>query len=67
MPASFWPCPDPVPPYRDGPIGVIRDGAYADLLLVNGNPLEDLDLVADAEQNFDLIMKDGVIFKSRLG
>ncbi len=46
---------------------MIRDGAYADLLLVNGNPLEDLDLVADAEQNFDLIMKDGVIFKSRLG
>jgi imidazolonepropionase-like amidohydrolase len=51
-------------PYQEGPLGVIREGAYADLILVNGNPLEDLDLVADAANNFDLIMKDGVIYKN---
>jgi len=50
-------------PYPDGPLGVIAVGAYADLILVDGNPLEDLDLVADPEANFDLIMKDGVIYK----
>lgn len=53
-------------PYQQGPLGVIKDGAYADLILVNGNPLEDLDLVADADKNFDLIMKDGNIYKNNI-
>jgi imidazolonepropionase-like amidohydrolase len=51
-------------PYREGPLGVIQEGAYADILLVNGNPLENLDLVADGEKNFVLIMKDGKIYKN---
>ena len=45
---------------------MIAEGAYADLILVDGNPLEDLDLVGDAEANFDLIMKDGVIYKNTI-
>ncbi len=53
-------------PYKEGPLGVIKAGAYADLILVDGNPLEDLSLVADAEKNFDLIMKDGKIYKNTL-
>lgn len=53
-------------PYQDGPLGVIQEGAYADLILVDGNPLENLDLVADPQTNFDLIMKDGKIYKSEL-
>ena len=53
-------------PYQDGPLGVISEGAYADLILVDGNPLADIDLVADPHANFDLIMKDGVIFKNEL-
>jgi imidazolonepropionase-like amidohydrolase len=53
---------DPYP----GELGVIKEGALADILLVDGNPLEDLDLVADADANFDLIMKDGVIYKNTL-
>ena len=53
-------------PYPAGPLGVIEEGAYADLLLVDGNPLENLDLVGDPESNFDLIMKDGVIYKNRV-
>lgn len=48
-------------------IGVVKEGAYADLLIVNGNPLEDLDLVADAEKNFSMIMKDGKIYKNTIG
>ncbi len=53
-------------PYREGPLGVIAEGAYADLILADGNPLEDLDLVADPDASFDLIMQDGVIYKSTL-
>jgi imidazolonepropionase-like amidohydrolase len=53
---------DPYP----GDLGVIREGALADLILVDGNPLENLDLVADADANFVIIMKDGVIYKNTL-
>ena len=53
-------------PYQQGPLGVIKEGAYADLILVKGNPLENLDLVADADKNFDLIMKDGNIYKNNI-
>ena len=53
-------------PYREGPLGEISVGAYADLILVDGNPLEDLSLVADPDENFDLIMKDGKIYKNTL-
>lgn len=48
------------------PLGVIAEGALADLLLVRGNPLEDLSLVADPERNFLVIMKDGRIYKNHL-
>lgn len=53
-------------PYQEGPLGVIREGAYADLILVDGNPMDDIDLVADPDANFDLIMKDGRIFKNEI-
>jgi imidazolonepropionase-like amidohydrolase len=53
-------------PYREGPLGVVAEGAYADLIIVDGNPLEDLDLVANPDANFDLIMKNGVIYKNTL-
>lgn len=54
----------PRDPYPDGDLGVVMEGAYADLLLVDGNPLENLDLVADADKNFVVIMKDGKIYKN---
>ncbi|TDG12430.1 hypothetical protein E2F43_12535 [Seongchinamella unica] len=38
-------------PYQEGPLGVIQEGAYADLIIVDGNPLENLDLVADPDKN----------------
>lgn len=51
-------------PYKEGALGVVAEGAYADLILVDGNPLENLDLVADPDKNFALIMKDGKIYKN---
>lgn len=53
-------------PYPEGPLGVIKEGAYADMILVHGNPLQDLDLVSDPVNNFKLIMKDGTIYKNTL-
>jgi imidazolonepropionase-like amidohydrolase len=49
-----------------GKLGVVQEGALADLLLVDGNPLEDIDLIADPERNFLVIIKDGVVFKNAL-
>jgi imidazolonepropionase-like amidohydrolase len=51
-------------PYQ-GRLGVVEEGALADLLLVDGNPLEDINLVADPGKNFVVIMKDGVIYKNQ--
>ena len=53
-------------PYREGPLGVIKEGAYADLLLVDGNPLADVSVLADYEKNIKLIVKDGEIYKNSL-
>ena len=53
-------------PYLDGPLGVIKAGAYADLLLVDGNPLDDILLLTDPQKNLNLIMKDGKIYKNQL-
>ena len=50
-----------------GKLGVVEEGALADLLLVDGNPLENIELVADPDKNFLVIMKDGTIYKNTLG
>ena len=49
-----------------GKLGVVEQGALADLLLVDGNPLENIQLVADPSKNFVIIMKDGKIYKNAL-
>jgi len=49
-----------------GTLGVVEEGAYADLLLVDGAPLANLDLVADPGKNFVVIMKDGKVYKNAL-
>jgi imidazolonepropionase-like amidohydrolase len=48
-----------------GKLGVVEEGALADLLLVDGDPLENIELVADPK-NFPIIMKDGNIYKDAL-
>jgi imidazolonepropionase-like amidohydrolase len=45
---------------------VITKGAHADMLLVEGDPTENLDLVADPDKNFRIIMKAGQVFKNTL-
>ncbi|GAO45675.1 metal-dependent hydrolase family protein [Flavihumibacter petaseus] len=47
-------------------LGVLQPGAYADMILVEGNPLQDIKLVADPEKNFSVIIKNGVIVKNSL-
>ena len=47
-------------------MGVIEEGAYADLLLINGDPTRDIRLLMDADKNIDLIMKDGKIYKNTM-
>jgi imidazolonepropionase-like amidohydrolase len=49
-----------------GKLGVVEQGALADLLLVDGNPLENIQLVADPARSFVVIMKDGKIYKNTL-
>ena len=50
--------------YQGAPLGVLREGAWADLLLVRGNPLDDLRLLEDYERNLLAIVKDGVVHKN---
>ena len=52
--------------YQEGALGVIEKGAYADLIIVDGNPLEKLELIGDPKKNFVLIMKDGKVYKNTL-
>ena len=65
-------------PYPDGKLGVIEEGAYADILIVDGNPLKDIKVIGANEKWFDaeprgqdiptikVIMKDGKIYKNTL-
>jgi imidazolonepropionase-like amidohydrolase len=52
-------------PYQEGTLGTVAVGGYADLLLVDGNPLEDLKAVTNTD-NLKIIMKDGKIYKNTL-
>jgi imidazolonepropionase-like amidohydrolase len=47
-----------------GKLGVVEEGALADLLLVDGNPLENIKLIAEPDKNFLIIMKGGTIYKN---
>ena len=52
-------------PY-EGKLGVVQEGALADLLLVDGDPIANIKLVENPSQNFLVIMKDGTIFKNAI-
>ncbi|MGL2994146.1 amidohydrolase family protein [Flavobacterium sp. TSSA_36] len=47
-------------------LGVIEEGAYADLLVVKGDPMKEIQVLENYENNFVLIMKDGKIYKNKL-
>jgi len=50
----------------DGKLGVVEEGAFADLLIYSKSPLEDVAIAADHESNLKLVIKDGVIYKNTL-
>ncbi|WNJ18310.1 amidohydrolase family protein [Pontibacter sp. G13] len=52
-------------PYREGPLGVIEVGAYADILIWEKSPLEDIDNVLPND-NIQVLIKDGEILKNTL-
>ena len=53
-------------PYKEAKLGVLQEGAWADMLLVDGDPTTDIDVLRDYEKNLVLVMKDGKIYKNRL-
>lgn len=53
-------------PY-EGKLGVVQEGALADLLLMNGDPIANISLIEEPAKNFSVIMKDGAIYKNTLG
>jgi imidazolonepropionase-like amidohydrolase len=55
----------PRSPYP-GKLGVVAEGALADLLLVDGDPLANIELVANPANRFLVIMKDGAVYKNLL-
>jgi len=52
---------------REGEIGVVAPGARADLLVVEGDPLSDVRLLAEPEKNLSLILRGGRIVVDRVG
>lgn len=50
----------------EGQIGTLQHGAYADLLIVEGNPLEDIGVLAEPEQHVKLVMKAGRVYRDAL-
>ncbi|MBS2533328.1 amidohydrolase family protein [Catenulispora sp. NF23] len=53
-------------PYKEAPLGVIQTGAWADVLLVDGDPTRDIGLLAEPEKNLAVIIKNGRIHKNQL-
>jgi imidazolonepropionase-like amidohydrolase len=50
----------------EGKLGCLKAGAFADLLVIDGNPLKDLKLFLDQGQHLSVIMKAGRFHKNRL-
>ncbi|WP_282157823.1 metal-dependent hydrolase family protein [Shimia thalassica] len=51
-------------PYKEGTLGTIVEGGYADIILVDGNPLEDINAIK--RDTVDFVMKDGDVYKNWL-
>lgn len=51
-------------PYREARLGEITVGAWADLLVINGDPTRDLGVLADPAGTLAVIVKDGVVVKN---
>ena len=63
--ANCWRCQESAAPIPASSVSS-KEGALADLLLVDGDPIADIKLIADPAKNFVVIMKDGKIYKNSL-
>lgn len=52
---------------KTGELGVVAEGAIADLLVVDGDPLKNIGLLGEQGRHLDVVMKQGAFFKNRLG
>jgi imidazolonepropionase-like amidohydrolase len=50
----------------EGKLGCVKDGAYADLLVVDGDPLQDIGVLADDGQHLRIIMRSGELVRNEL-
>ena len=53
-------------PYRAAPLGVVKEGAWADVLIYDANPLEDIMVVTTPKEHLKVIIKDGKVYKNTL-
>jgi imidazolonepropionase-like amidohydrolase len=53
-------------PYKAAPLGVVKEGAWADMLIYGANPIEDIKVVTEPQKNLKLIMKGGKVYKNEL-
>ena len=51
---------------KNGELGVVRAGALADLIVVDGDPVADMDLFLNPQGNLPIIMKNGILEKNSL-
>ena len=56
----------PKNPWKEAQLGTLVEGSYADVILVNGNPLNGVSVLEDFDNNIPFVMKDGKIYKNRL-
>jgi len=63
---ELWAMTGPRNPYPEAKIGVIEPDAFADLLIMEGNPLEDISIMTRPDDNLKIIMKGGEIYKNTL-
>jgi len=53
-------------PYKAAKLGVVEEGAWADVLIYDGNPLDDIGVVVDFDKNLKVVIKGGVVYKNEL-
>jgi imidazolonepropionase-like amidohydrolase len=52
--------------HKEAKLGVIQEGAWADILLVDGDPTRDINVLKDYQRNLAVIIEDGEIYKNTL-
>lgn len=53
-------------PYKDAPLGVVKEGAWADMLIYNDNPLKEIEVVINYAKHLKVIIKNGKVYKNEL-